>query len=281
MKIISILKKIKHFIIRPKKPIIFRKINGQNNTITFNTNSLSNVIFDICGDNNTILIPDSCKISNTKFFIQGNNNLIKLGENICINGGSLWQEDNFTSIVIGNKTTFENIHLAATEDYSKIVIGNDCMFAYDIEVRTGDSHSIIDKNTKTRLNKAANVVIGNHVRVLVIFLLCRLDDKGVGADTRRRQDEVEIRHLQRHTAEVNSQHQQHAEKHNNRSHPVGDIQALVVEDDRGQIYHEHVSLQKRGTRTQRAARVTEICEQVKQKAEHADQHKDQHGFPLM
>lgn len=165
MKIILILKKIKHFIIRPKKPIIIRKINGQNNTITFNSNSLSNVIFDICGDNNTILIPDSCKISNTKFFIQGNNNLIKLGENICINGGSLWQEDNFTSIVIGNKTTFENIHLAATENYSKIIIGNDCMFAYDIEVRTGDSHSIIDKNTKTRLNKAANVVIGNHVWV--------------------------------------------------------------------------------------------------------------------
>jgi len=37
------------------------------------------------------------------------------------------------------------------------------MLAYDIEIRTGDSHSIIDLNTHNRINYAQNVKIGNHV----------------------------------------------------------------------------------------------------------------------
>lgn len=39
------------------------------------------------------------------------------------------------------------------------------MFSYEVEVRTGDSHSIIDKHTKKRLNYAKNIEIGNHVWV--------------------------------------------------------------------------------------------------------------------
>lgn len=37
------------------------------------------------------------------------------------------------------------------------------MFSNDIEIRNGDSHSIIDVNTKQRVNPAQSVYIGNHV----------------------------------------------------------------------------------------------------------------------
>ena len=39
------------------------------------------------------------------------------------------------------------------------------MFAYDIDVRTGDSHSIIDARRRSRINPAADVEIGRHVWV--------------------------------------------------------------------------------------------------------------------
>lgn len=39
------------------------------------------------------------------------------------------------------------------------------MFAYDIDVRTGDSHSIISTASNERLNHAQDVVIGDHVWV--------------------------------------------------------------------------------------------------------------------
>jgi acetyltransferase-like isoleucine patch superfamily enzyme len=37
------------------------------------------------------------------------------------------------------------------------------MFAYDIDVRTGDSHSILCPTTRRRLNHAKNVRVGDHV----------------------------------------------------------------------------------------------------------------------
>lgn len=80
-------------------------------------------------------------------------------------GGSIWFEDNDCSLIIGEKTTFENVHLALTEPGSKITIGSDCMFAYDIDIRTGDSHSILNEKTMERINYAKDVCIGNHVWV--------------------------------------------------------------------------------------------------------------------
>lgn len=37
------------------------------------------------------------------------------------------------------------------------------MFSYNIELRTGDSHSIIDLETNKRINFAEDIVIGNYV----------------------------------------------------------------------------------------------------------------------
>lgn len=56
----------------------------------------------------------------------------------------------------------EGGHIAATEGES-ITIGNDCMFSGDIEIRNGDSHSIIEANTQKRINWAKPVIIEDHV----------------------------------------------------------------------------------------------------------------------
>ena len=53
-------------------------------------------------------------------------------------------------------------HLASTEDGHSIVIGKECMLSSNINIRTGDSHSIIDLNNGGRINYAKSVVIGDH-----------------------------------------------------------------------------------------------------------------------
>jgi len=125
---------------------------------------LLNCTFDIVGSNNEIEINESSFLSNVTFFIRGDNNKIKIGKAVRFNfGGSIWIEDYGCEAVIGENSTFENSHIAVTEPNSKIQIGKDCMFAGDIDVRTGDSHSIIDSLTNERINYAQNVNIGNHV----------------------------------------------------------------------------------------------------------------------
>ncbi|MCJ7717350.1 MAG: hypothetical protein MUO54_12640 [Anaerolineales bacterium] len=47
------------------------------------------------------------------------------------------------------------------------------MFAYDIDVRTGDSHSILTEDSNERINYAEDITIGNHVWVAAHSILLK------------------------------------------------------------------------------------------------------------
>lgn len=98
-----------------------------------------------------------------KFQIYGDSHNIKIGKNCILKNTVIWFEDENCSLEIGDNTTIEGAHIAVTEPNSKIAIGNDCMFSGNIDIRNGDSHSILDTNTNQRINYAKNIIIGNHV----------------------------------------------------------------------------------------------------------------------
>jgi acetyltransferase-like isoleucine patch superfamily enzyme len=155
------------FLLKNGSPQIIKNIKGEKNRITVDKAALlKNCTFDIVGNSNEITINKSCVFNNVTFFIRGNNNKIHIDQHVHFNrGGSIWIEDMHCEAIIGSYSTFEDVHIAVTEPHSKISIGTDCMFAYDIDIRSGDSHSIIDTHTNKRINYAQDVVIGNHVWV--------------------------------------------------------------------------------------------------------------------
>jgi acetyltransferase-like isoleucine patch superfamily enzyme len=144
----------------PKKTIL-----GSGNSIEVHPSvTFNQCVFDIIGNDNKIELEQSGVYNNVVFYIRGDHHNIRIGKNVRFNqGGSIWMEDHHGLAVISDGSTFEEVHLAITEPHSRIRIGADCMFAYDIEVRTGDSHSIVDSLTGERINPAGNVEIGNHV----------------------------------------------------------------------------------------------------------------------
>lgn len=151
-----------------------KKIRGKRNIIRYNGAVLSNVVFDIKGNYNTIEIRQGAFLNSVMFYLRGDNHHIHIGPGCRFHkGGSIWFEDSGGSLQIGENSTFENIHLAVTEPGSKIEIGLDCMFAYDIEVRTGDSHSVLDAQSGERLNHAEDVFIGNHVWIAAHSIILR------------------------------------------------------------------------------------------------------------
>ena len=153
-----------------KKPLLNgfkREISGRKNIVQAGTTTIFiNCKVDIVGSNNQITIADYCTFNNVTFFIRGDNNRIHISEGVKFTyGGSLHIEDEHCLIRIGELTTFENTHIAVTESGSQVLIGKDCMFAYDIDIRTGDSHSIIDTRTNRRSNYAQSIAIADHVWV--------------------------------------------------------------------------------------------------------------------
>jgi acetyltransferase-like isoleucine patch superfamily enzyme len=145
---------------------VTRRIDGRDNRITYGSAILRGVRFEISGSDNLIEIGDDGFLQNVIFYIRGDHHRIVIGRGCRFErGGNIWFEDDHGELTIGRESSFEDVHLAITEPHSSITIGDDCMFAYDIDLRTGDSHSIIDPHSGARINPARNIAIGNHVWV--------------------------------------------------------------------------------------------------------------------
>lgn len=153
---------------------VTERIWGKGNVFKFGSSLLKAVKLDIVGNHNSIVINDGCVLNGVTIHIRGDNHKIVIESGCRLNGGGvLWLEDHNGALTIGKNTTFECVHIAVTEPFSRVDIGQDCMFAYDIDIRTGDSHSIVDLVTKQRLNFAANVRIDSHVWVAAHCILLK------------------------------------------------------------------------------------------------------------
>lgn len=149
---------------------IYSFLHGNNNYIHRLRNKfiqkgafLNNNKFSISGENNIITIGRKARIRYCQFTVIGNNcKIIIGGGSTIVSNVHFWCQDDNSTILIGNNFTMEGGHIAATEGES-ITIGNDCMFSGDIEIRNGDSHSILDVLTNRRINYAESVIIGDHV----------------------------------------------------------------------------------------------------------------------
>lgn len=139
-----------------------RAVVGKDNKI-INFGVVSHVKYDIIGNENIIEIDNGVILSNLEIYIRGDNHKLIIGENCRIKSGRIWFKGNSSVINMGENTTVENSILLAAIEHKNIYIGKDCMFSDQIELRTGDSHSIIDSKTRKRNNFAKDIIIGNHV----------------------------------------------------------------------------------------------------------------------
>ena len=142
-----------------------RRIRGRGNRVDcHSTATLRRVRFEIQGDDNQVRIGACCVLNDVVVSVAGNGHRIDIGDGVCFNKSALiWMQDDGGSVVVGPKTTFESVSLGVTETGSKIDIGTDCMFASEVDVRTGDSHSVLDAATGHRMNRARSITIGDHV----------------------------------------------------------------------------------------------------------------------
>lgn len=115
------------------------------------------------GANNRIIIGDYSRLTNCTITISGSNNTIYIGNRCVCNHASFWMEDDNNTILLGEHTALCGAIQLATIEGTEIEIGKDCLFSSKIDIRTGDSHSLIQQGTRNRLNPSASIKIGDHV----------------------------------------------------------------------------------------------------------------------
>lgn len=135
------------------------------NEVTYSGVFMKNCSICIRGVGNKIIIePGLTRLYDTHIAIFASNAKIYIGTDCNFHGVSLYIEDG-GEINIGKHVTISgNTNIAVIEKRS-VAIGNDCLFSANIQIRVGDSHSILDSQTGKRINPSKDVLIGNHVWV--------------------------------------------------------------------------------------------------------------------
>lgn len=117
----------------------------------------------LSGQGNQLVIAKGAVITNCEIRLSGKNNKIYIGENVRFRSGKIYLKDTENqTISIGADTTVEGAYLLVDEAAS-IKIGQDCMLSTDIIIRVGDKHSILDSQTKLRINPAKDVILEDRV----------------------------------------------------------------------------------------------------------------------
>lgn len=140
-----------------------KRIHGKQNRVQIRGAFLKRVKISVIGDNNVIIIGRATHITRTRITLKGSNLRLELGANCIYYKGIIWIEDKDGQIIIGEGTSIQGAMLKATEMKATIRIGRDCIIGDDVEIRTGDLHSIIDMQTNKRINYDENIDIGDHV----------------------------------------------------------------------------------------------------------------------
>lgn len=166
-------------------PFTNRLVNkGHSNEISTMGAFMRNCDIRIYGNNNKIIVDttDFTKLTDLKIEIHGDNNTLKIGRRVSTGHLSLCMEDNNNSIILGDCFRGgSHSHFAAIEGTS-IIFGEDCMLSANITIRTGDSHSIIDAQTRKRINKSMSVCFGSHVWIgntVLIFKGTNVSDHSI------------------------------------------------------------------------------------------------------
>ncbi|MEO1376958.1 MAG: acyltransferase [Cyanobacteria bacterium J06635_10] len=116
---------------------------------------------EIKGTNNQVTIGSGTILYNLQIIIYGNNNKISIGKN-CHIGGFMEMFGNGNEIIIGSQTIIsENVRLTAHEG-KHIKIGEECLIADFTDIRTTDSHSILNADGE-RVNPDESIEIGDRV----------------------------------------------------------------------------------------------------------------------
>jgi acetyltransferase-like isoleucine patch superfamily enzyme len=137
-------------------------IKGKANRVSASGAYLRRVTIDIRGEGNKVVVEQGTRLTDCTIYIRGTGHTLHIGRESHFKNSEFWFEDEKGKIHIGQQTTCEGVHVAVTEPESFIQIGDDCMLSHHIDIRCGDSHSIIDLKTERRINYAKPVKIGNH-----------------------------------------------------------------------------------------------------------------------
>ncbi|WP_454738212.1 acyltransferase [Cupriavidus necator] len=137
--------------------------SGNNNSLDLaGVGKCVNSEIVVAGNENRIKISSGATLVNVRIQVLSSGNIIEIGPNCRLTASVIMKLVDGNKLTIGAGTTIGGCNFICGEG-TAVSIGNDCMLAWNLEIRTTDSHAIIEASTGERINPAADIVIDDHV----------------------------------------------------------------------------------------------------------------------
>ena len=137
-------------------------LKGENNSLNISKAFLKKTKVKMLGDNNKVILDENTRLFDSEIYICGNKNLINISSTCTCRHLTIWIEDDNNECLVGAHCGFMGNDQLILAEGKKISIGSDCLIAYNVVLRTGDSHAIFDENSR-RINNAKDISIGDKV----------------------------------------------------------------------------------------------------------------------
>jgi acetyltransferase-like isoleucine patch superfamily enzyme len=161
---------------------LFIDSQGKRNSILFDPYSPSkhiNIQFG-SSDNNKVIISPKARLASRMRF-EGNRNVFYSGDHSKRNESNFVFRGDDNLIYYGEECSSNGLDCFVEGPANYIAIGYDAMFAHGVNVRTSDSHGIVDLTTGELLNKPKSILVGPHVWFGTLSLLLKGVSVGHGA----------------------------------------------------------------------------------------------------
>jgi acetyltransferase-like isoleucine patch superfamily enzyme len=135
---------------------------GSNHVVQLYDSLLHRCKIDLEGDHNILEIGAGARLWDVTIRLIGENLHCRIGSQCRLTRGQYQLEDRGSRLEIGDSCTCIDPMITICEG-GRVSVGNDCLIAYGTDIRNSDAHSLLDATTRSRLNLAADVVIGDHV----------------------------------------------------------------------------------------------------------------------
>ncbi len=142
---------------------------GANNKVILVRNGVEKIVRTISGcdikfvgDNNVVKIYEPIKRLHLSIRMYGDSSVVIM-PSLHIDRRLKIRGMHYCNLYIDSNLSTNSQCLLEFADKTDIYIGRDCMFADDVEIRTGDGHKIKSTKNGKCVNHNKNVYIGNHV----------------------------------------------------------------------------------------------------------------------
>lgn len=125
-------------------------IHGNNNCIELIGTNTFGLTIQINGNNCSVVIESSRVIMNSVILIMDDNSSVSIGKDTGLNGGKI-----------------------ITAGGTPVTVGNNVMLAEGFELWASDTHSILDLETKVRINGDAPITISDNVWIGTGVRICK------------------------------------------------------------------------------------------------------------